>query len=228
VRIVDGKPRCWTCLSTVFLGVSFFATPVLARSPQAHPAITVQVYNSALVAPDLLADAEADVTRIFRTAGITVFWLNCPPSGSEAAANAICIEPSPLNRLSIRINVEMPGDLPETSFGVAFTDTGIYATIYYPRVQQYAKRGIVTQPQIMSHAISHEIGHLLLGPAAHARVGIMRGTWTSADLHSIAMGALLFSPRESKVMREAVIRGVRPGEHSGSPASARTCLDGCW
>lgn len=27
--------------------------------------------------------------------------------------------------------------------------------------------------------------------------------------------ALLFSPWESKLMREAVIRGVRPGEHSG-------------
>jgi hypothetical protein len=208
-------------------GVSFFAAPLFARSPQSNPVITLQVYNSALVAPDILAAAETDVTRIFRAAGITVFWFNCSLSESEAAANPICTAPCPPNRLAVRINSEMPEDLPETSLGVAFTDTGIYATIYYPRIEQYVKRGIANQWQILAHAISHEIGHLLLGPAAHARVGIMRGTWTSADLHSIAMGALLFSPWESKVMREAVIRGVRPGKNSGSSASPGTCLNDC-
>ena len=188
----------------------------------------MQVYNSASVAPDILAEAEIEVTRIFRTTGITVLWLNCPLSESDAIANPVCIAPCPLNRLAIRINSEMPADLSENSLGLALTETGIYATIYYPRVEEYVKRGVANRSQIMGHAISHEMGHLLLGPSAHARFGIMRATWTHEDLHSMAMGALLFSSRESRIMRGAIIQRMRSGENSGFSASSGASLDRRW
>jgi hypothetical protein len=89
---------------------------------------------------------------------------------------------------------------------VALTESGIYATIFYPRVNEYAQERIASHSQILGHAIAHEMGHLLLGPVPHARFGIMRGEWTAEDLQSITMGAFLFSPRQSALIRQVAMR----------------------
>lgn len=84
----------------------------------------------------------------------------------------------------------------------------------YPRGEQYARLEIATHSQILGHAIAHEMGHLLLGPGPHARLGIMRGVWTAEDLHSVAMGAFRFSPPQSKLTREAATRRIRSWNNS--------------
>ena len=193
----------------LLLGTSLFTGPLLARSPHTTLGLTVQVYNWASVAPRILTMAEDEATRVFREAGVTVSWLNCPLSIPEAAANPICIEPCPPSRFAVRINSELPANLAKSSLGVALSENGIYATIYYPRVAEYAKEGIATHSQILGHAIAHEMGHLLLGPVPHARFGIMRGGWTTEDLHSITMGAFLFSPHQSALIRQAAMRRMR-------------------
>ena len=188
------------------LGASLFTGPVLAHPPQTGLGITVQVYNWASVAPQILAAAEDETIRIFRETGVAVSWISCPLSIPEAEANPICIEPCPPSRFAVRINSDMPANLATTSLGVALSESGIYATIYYPRVEEYAKAGIATHSQILGHAIAHEMGHLLLGPVPHARFGIMRGRWTAEDLRSITMGAFLFSPHQSALIRQAAMR----------------------
>ena len=201
-----GSLRFLKCLMAPLLGASLFTGLAVARPPQTGLGITVQVYNWASVATQILTAAEGDATRIFREAGIAVSWLNCPLSISEAADNPICIEPCPPSRFAVRINSEMPANLARTSLGVALSESGVYATIYYSRVEEYAKERIATDSQILGHAIAHEMGHLLLGPVPHARFGIMRGEWTAEDLQSITMGAFLFSPRQSALIRQAAMR----------------------
>ncbi|HET9318547.1 MAG TPA: hypothetical protein VFO27_02190, partial [Bryobacteraceae bacterium] len=148
----------------------------------------MQVYNWASVAPQILTTAEDDAARIFRATGVVVSWLNCPLSIPEAKANPICIEPCPPSRFAVRIISEIPANLAKTSLGVALSESGIYATIFYPRVSEYAQERIATHSQILGHAMAHEMGHLLLGPVPHARFGIMRGEWTAENLQSITMG----------------------------------------
>jgi hypothetical protein len=174
--------------------------------------LIVQVYNWASVAPQILTGAEGDATRIFRATGVVVSWLNCPLSIPEAEANPICIEPCPPSRFAVRINSEMPVNLAKTSLAVALSESGIYATIYYPRVDEYTKAGSATHSQILGHAMAHEMGHLLLGPVPHARFGIMRGEWTAEDLQSITMGAFLFSPHQSALIRQAAMRRMEARE----------------
>jgi hypothetical protein len=108
----------------------------------------------------------------------------------------------------------MPVNLAKTSLGVALSEGGIYATIYYPRVDEYAKAGSATHSQILGHAIAHEMGHLLLGPVPHARFGIMRGAWKAEDLQSITMGAFLFSPHQSALIRQTAMRRMRGQKNS--------------
>jgi len=193
----------------VLLGASLFTGPLLASPPQTGLVFTVQVYNLASVSPQILTAAEDETTRIFRETGVAVSWLNCPLSISEAEANPICIEPCPPSRFAVRINSEMPANLAKTSLGVALSESGTYATIYYTRVDEYAQERIATHSQILGHAIAHEMGHLLLGPVPHTRFGIMRGEWTAEDLRSITMGAFLFSPHQAALIRQAATRRMR-------------------
>jgi len=216
MRTANSPVLFWKCFSTVFLVALVVVGPLSAGSPQESTTITVQVSNWASVAPQILANAEKEATRVFRAAGVAVSWVNCPLTISEAEANPICIAPCPPSRIALRINSEMPADLPKTTLGVALTETAMYATVYYPHIDDYARLGIANHAQIMGHAIAHEMGHLLLGLGLHARFGIMRGVWTAEDLRSMTMGAFLFSSPQSKVIRQAAIRRMHTGDNSWS------------
>jgi len=180
--------------------------------------ITVQVYNWAHVAPGTLTAAEGEGTRIFREAGVGVLWLNCPLSPSEAKESPICAEPCPWGRFVLRIVSDVPAGFGKTSLGVALRDTGIYASVFYRRVDEFAKEGIATHSQILGHAMAHEIGHLLLGLRGHASFGIMRGQWSVQDLRSASMGAMLFSSKESALIRDAATQELE------IPANPKTTL----
>lgn len=180
-----------------------------AQVPQTRPGIIVQVYNWASVAPQTLTAAENEAARIFREAGAAVSWLNCPLTIPEAQANPICIDSGPLRSIAVRIIPGVPTNRAITCLGVAFSEGGIYSTIFYPRVHEYAEQRIATHSQILGHAMVHEIGHLLLGPVPHTRFGIMRGGWAAEDLRSMAMGALLFSPQQSVLIRQAATQRIR-------------------
>ncbi len=189
-------------IATVWMAAACFgAEPKLG--------ITVQVYNWAHVAPGTLTAAEDEGTRIFREAGVRVLWLNCPLSPAEARESPICAEPCPWGRFVVRIVSDVPAGFGRTSLGVALHDTGIYASVFYQRVDEFAKEGIATHSQILGHAMTHEIGHLLLGLRGHAAFGIMRGHWNAQDLRSISKGALLYSSRESALIRDAATRRMR-------------------
>jgi hypothetical protein len=180
--------------------------------------ITVQVYNWAHVAPGTLRAAEGEGTRIFTKAGVGVLWLNCPLSPSESKESPICAEPCPWDRFALRIVSDVPKGFGKTSLGVALQGTGIYASVFYLRVDEFAKEGIATHSQILGHAMAHEIGHLLLDLRGHAAFGIMRGHWNVQDLRSASMGALLFSSRESALIRDAATRKLE------IPANPKTKL----
>jgi hypothetical protein len=50
--------------------------------------------------------------------------------------------------------------------------------------------------------MAHEIAHLLLGTNSHAAEGIMRAQWQREELLSASKGELLFTPGQSRVMRQ--------------------------
>jgi hypothetical protein len=201
-----GRIRSGKRLHALLLVLALFTGPLSANPPQASLRITVQVYNSASVAPQILTAAEGEASRIFREAGVAASWLNCRASISEATAAPICEQPCPPTRFALRIVSDVPPGFGDTLLGLALIETGIYATVFYQRVDEFANERIATHSQILGHAMAHELGHLLLGSAPHARFGIMRGRWRAEDLRSMAMGGLLFRPEESAIIRNAAMR----------------------
>jgi len=215
---------CHTRLILRLLGPVLITGPLSASSHQASLYITVQAYNWASVAPQTLIAAEGEASRIFRDAGVTIAWLNCPLSIPGSQPAPICLEPCPEDRLAIRIIPEVPSRYSKTSVGVAFSE--VYATIFFPRVDEYAKEGPATHSQILGHAMAHEMGHLLLGLASHARFGLMRGQWTAQDLQSMAMGALLFRPEQSVLIRQELLRRMRGLKNSPGSVGSGSSISG--
>ena len=82
-------------------------------------------------------------------------------------------------------------------------------TVFYNRVNELANKHIATHAQILGHAMAHEMGHLLLGPAFHDGLGIMREPWTAKELEHLATGTLLFSNQESILMQCELTRRIR-------------------
>lgn len=186
-----------------------------AKASRTNPEMIVQVYNWTAMPLQVLAAAEKEAARLFRAAGVTALWVNCRVSFGEAQADPICVAPCPPSRIAVRIIPELPADRANRSLGVALSEGGIYATIFYPRVAEYAELRIATASQILGHAMAHEVGHLLLDAVTHARFGLMRGKWNFEDLRSIAMGDLCFSPQQSAVIQRAAMRRLYSGENSG-------------
>jgi len=123
----------------VLSGVTF-AGVLLADPRQTSVNVTIQLYNWAHVDLKVLTAAEDEASRIFREVGIT--WLNCALSPSEAEVSAICTEPCPWSRFALRIVYDAPADFEKISLGAALNDTGIYASVFYQRVNEFASAGI--------------------------------------------------------------------------------------
>ena len=74
----------------------------------------------------------------------------------------------------------------DESLGTALVDpatgTGVLATVYVDRVERLARGSNGDLGTLLGRAMAHEIGHLLMGRAAHAVRGLMRPRWTRAEV----------------------------------------------
>ena len=53
----------------------------------------------------------------------------------------------------------------------------------------------------LGYVMAHELGHMLLGPNAHAIAGIMRGTLLPGDWEKAAQGTLGFTHSQNQQIR---------------------------
>ncbi len=173
--------------------------------------ITVFVYNYAAITPEVLAETEAEASRIYRQAGIEIQWLDCPLSPKDAAQFPACQVPPGPTRLALRIlsrsmadRLRHAGD----SFGFAMIPEdgsfAIVANVFSYDADQLAARHGMRHGIILGHLAAHEIGHLLLGAGSHSPTGIMHVPWRLDALDIIGQGLMLFRPQEAESMRTNV------------------------
>jgi hypothetical protein len=172
--------------------------------------IVVRTYGQAESNADV-PTARRAAGAILGRAGIDVSWLECTVLPENANAADACDVPPGSNELVLRI-VRVGADAAShiNTLGVAFVDPaaggGTLATVYADRVTQMAQRAGVDETELMGRAIAHEIGHLLLGTNQHARQGLMRASWSGADLRRNRVIEWLFDGRESEMMRRGIAR----------------------
>ena len=81
---------------------------------------------------------------------------------------------------------------------------GHFISLFFDCVRRAADRLSLLEDVVLGAVLAHEIGHLLLGTNSHGTIGLMQAPPRPIDWQRAAHNALVFTPRESSKLREAM------------------------
>ena len=202
--------RAWVLIATLAAS---------SAKAESRPRITVLLYNYAAVSPQTLASAERETAAIYGRMGIEVQWVDGPTvahgatTGYRVAAGADRLEVRLLpHRMAERL------DLRAHEVGRAMlTDDGAFGTVadlYTDRLTELIAGRNWAFGLILGNLAAHELGHLLLGPGAHAPSGVMRTGWGETDVRRALQRQMSFTPRQAEQIRNQVFARI-----ASSPSS---------
>lgn len=211
MEVSDRQPH----IAAMNLRTSLLLLTLLAPAIDAAeaPEITVHLFDQAGVPERVLTQAVAVTNRIYAQGGIKLKWVAEPiPVAKPGEGVSFGQNASPVE-VSLRL---LPKRLSEgavrsrSMLGLAI-DRGAHgyrslANVFYNRVESTAP-GLydVSVPELLGHVMAHELGHLLLGPNAHARGTIMACPWDSEDFRMLRHGQLRFTTEQVAYLREQVL-----------------------
>lgn len=160
--------------------------------------LTIVIYNHANVGPEVLSGAEHTVSNILDHAGVQVVWRE---GFAYAAERRAMSSPPPEDPATLVIKLQPESE--SGRYGVRPVCGGIGfpsgAIIFVQRLDA----------TWLGYVMAHELGHMLLGPNAHAVAGIMRGTFLPEDWEKAAQGTLGFTGSQNRQIREWIDRRNR-------------------
>jgi hypothetical protein len=172
--------------------------------------IVLRVRDTATVPDDVLTKAQADVTRIYREAGVQVLWST--PDLLSAESNALRQAALTVAILTINQANRINSGIAEDRVGFAAraaNGDGRLVYVIYDRVERLTGGNGVRRASMLAFAIAHEIGHLLLPSNAHSHIGIMRAEWARADLQLAQRELTFFTPRQAEQVRNRIASAYR-------------------
>jgi len=147
--------------------------------------VVVRSYNTIGLPLPMLSHAETTVGELLRDAGIDSSWRNCRTmNGPSSQSDDMCGETLDAAELIVRI-VPTPRTISDAEvLGYSHVDAylrqGALATVFADRVEALAAALRIDEGTLLGRAITHELGHLLLGTLGHSETGLMRGAWNTA------------------------------------------------
>jgi len=150
--------------------------------------VTLQVQNRAHVADDVLAQAQAEVTRIYARAGVNAVWAN----PAQVTVIILTREASDL----VNPIKDAMGFAPGSE-----VRRGRVAYILAYRVDDVAQAHGMDRAALLGAAMAHEVGHLLLSINAHSKTGIMRADWNEEDFRRASVKQLFFTAEQGTQIR---------------------------
>ena len=196
------------------LAVLLTAIPLAGWAPVARAAVilndvVVRVYDNTGLPSDIRRTSLTRAAEIFARAEVEIGWVHCPARCGRA--------PGP-DQLILRMTRS-----PATAVGVGTSlidpvqQEGRLATVYVDQVDAMARRSNTDRVSILSRAIAHEIGHLLLGTTEHTRSGLMRGIWTAEELRRNQIEDWQFSALQRSLLRARIATGSPARWNAGVP-----------
>jgi len=201
-------------ISLVFILASFADEPTrLAAAPpndisladQSTPETRVRIYGFPGLGSYTMRGAEIEATRILRTTGIEVAWIDCFREAEAACTNALDTGTD----LIVRI---LPKALPRANsrvLGLAVpASESPAAFIFFDRIATQRTHTRLV-PVMLGRVIVHEITHLLLPDEGHSTSGLMKGQMTFDDF-DLAGNTFLGLSRHAQVrLREEASRRLK-------------------
>ena len=158
-------------------------------------ALVLQLHDFAGAPPKIVESAQRELARVYGEIGVPLEWAGGAP-GEAAPPGAMHI-----------ILVDREGGIlrrtRDTVLGATmWTGNGTPAVyIFYRRVEAEARRHGVSLALLLSSALAHELGHVLMPGLSHSPDGIMRACWNGDDFSSANRGQLRFNREQIAVMR---------------------------
>jgi hypothetical protein len=167
--------------------------------------ILLRVRDTAHVPHDVLTNAKADVTRIYREVGVEALWPTTESLLTES--NAIRQAALTIAIVSMEQAERMNSGIADGRVGFAARSAdgdGQLVYVIYDRVERLTGGNGVRRASMLAIAVAHEIGHLLLPPKAHSLSGLMRAEWSRADLQLAQRQLASFRPRDGELLRKRI------------------------
>src|SRR5690242_17129905 len=140
-------------------------TPELAES-EPPPRITIRISDTAAVPDAVLSRATRQAAHILGIAGVQIEWLSCPASGPlDEETRKSCGRPPGASDFWLHIVRGKLPNLSDHTLGATLLEGAQFRSAYvlYPRVKALAEELRIEEHVILSAAMAHEVGHLLLG-----------------------------------------------------------------
>ena len=166
--------------------------------------LTVVVYDYAGLSDKFMNDVEGFTSVLLSRAGIRTEWVHCL-GHQRSQRPAFCDGTLGASSVLIRILETHPAGPTNKSgdpLGSAIVANS-FASLYASETRKYADRNGLPAENLMAYAMTHEIGHLLLGEK-HAPLGIMRAVWGKTEYREMAQRWLGLSTEERQALRRAL------------------------
>jgi hypothetical protein len=187
--------------------------------PTKNARLTVWIYNDARVSRKMLASAERAADAVFQRVGLGVEWVNYELQDVTPEAEQCNFLPSSTHfEVRIRPNSSSHAG---SALGHAYLGAdgcGQHSVVFLDRVEHLCPDQQADKGDLLGHVIAHEVGHLL-GVNRHSRTGLMETRWADADLHSAAMGRLLFTRQQGQLMRSTIAAANTASDTLSDPKS---------
>jgi len=159
--------------------------------------LNIVIYDHAHVEPETLTAAENTVSEIFGHANVQLNWRD---GFAYAAERHQTMNPPPEDPATLVVKLQPESEA--VRYGVRPVCGGIgFESGAIVFVRSFDHRRATSEATRLGYVMAHELGHMLLGPNAHAIVGIMRGTLLSEDWEKAAQGTLGFTHSQNQQIR---------------------------
>ena len=169
--------------------------------------LTLLVYDLTAMRSSDLAEGLNQTTRVFRAAGVDLSWTAGSPAAPEAHLLDLSVptgpHTTPPRHIVARIINKRTPAFPPGALGWSLpaAQAGAHITIFWDEIKRLQAEVGSSVPCLLSYALAHELGHVLLGSIAHAPSGLMRAEWGRPELDRIQHGTLKFSVAEAAMLR---------------------------
>jgi hypothetical protein len=197
-------------------GISLAALLAANGRPEVRTPLTasdelrITIYDQAHLPREVIFDAMNRLRLILRQAKIAGAPVLGNPANPEASLFLYVALPSkgedprlacrPRQDIALKIIDSSPDSLPQAVLGMSspFAASGHNVRLFNDHIHEAALRHGLPHAIVLSYAMAHEIGHVLL--LSHGQTGIMSSVWTVREYQHMAAGVLRFSDGESNTM----------------------------
>lgn len=173
----------------------------LAAAAAPRIGLTVRVYKTTGLPSALQERAQAEAETVLREALVDVHWEECTGMNSAPACH---LPPGP-SEVVLAVREGTACVKTSVTLGEAFVvprASGVLATVYVNCIARLATESGTDVGVLLGRVAAHELGHLMMRSAAHARRGLMRPKWTPSEVRQNRAADWTFTAADIAAMHQ--------------------------